>query len=226
MKNFNLDKFKNNLKENKAQRNIIIGIIAVIVLFLLVVGYKNVYVPHRIESIAENNGFTESAGYTCNVKHQGHVVTITTNKRADQQILKEAYNTGFADETLPTEAQLGKVANAVSGIPMSGKWKIELKAQGAKKGASIWSFNGKKEVAKFQNTSLYEQCRSELEQEQKSAQDEADFENELNLAGGLLDGLAGVFDSFDHAGEQNNSSVDWGSIADRAGNAAAETPQP
>ena len=165
---------------------------AVIVIILIVVGYRQVYVPHVINSAVESNSFTSSNGYSVTANTSKKQVIIYANSSAQQKIANQLIKNGYDTRKISVENNLGNLAHDLSG-KMFGKWQVVLAVKEGQKASMMWEYNGIKEVHRFQTSQEGRNLRQEylerLQQEQEQAQQE---DNAEKIGAGLLGGGLGL----------------------------------
>lgn len=166
-------------------------IIAIIVIIAAVFGYRQVYVPHVIQSAITNNGFTSSHGYSAGADISKKQIVIYANSSAQQKIGNELARNEYDTRKINVENNLSNLAHDVSGKAF-GKWQVILAIKQGQKTGVLWEFNGTKEVHRFQTSEEGREVRQEylarLQQQQEQEQQERDDET---LGAGLIGGGLG-----------------------------------
>ena len=219
---------KNPSKKKPTWLVILLGIIVVVV---LVAGYKAIYVPKKIDKIVESNGFTSETGYDYKQDRSKHQITLTGNQAALSKIGTEAEKTEFnANKELPTEKRLYNTANEISKIPLAGTWKVKLQVKPSKNQTiPYWKLKGNKETYKLQDTELFEKWSEDYEANERNAEaregQDAAINGMIGLGiGAIASGALSGGDDDSSANQRSLSPEEEQRIGQIAGQEAAETP--
>ncbi len=168
-------------------------LVAIIVIVLVIFGYRQFYIPHVVESTVKSNQFTSAKGYTTAANLNKHQLVIYANSTAQQNIAHELAANKFDTRRIAAEDNLSDLAHDLAGKTL-GKWQIILavkNSQGA--AAQMWKYTGTNETHRFQTSSAGRQLRqSYLEQQQEEAQKAQEEDNNEKIGAGLLGGGIGL----------------------------------
>ena len=91
-------------------------LVAVIVTLLVIfIGYRQVYVPHVIQSALSSNHFTSVQGYHNVVNPSKHIIILVTDNSLNQKYLQAMSNNKFDTRRIKAEDQLASLAHDLSG---------------------------------------------------------------------------------------------------------------
>lgn len=178
------------LKKFKQTRWIVTAIIILIVIFI---GYRQVYVPHMVESALDSNNFTSAQGYRGSVDTSKHTVVLVASDNLQQQYVRAMEKNEFDTRRINAEDQLSGLAHDLSSR-LVGKWKVAICTKDTQSGkaAILWEYDGNKEVKRFQTSSAGQQLRQEYEEKQEQEEEQAKEEDSgEKLGAGLLGGGIG-----------------------------------
>lgn len=164
---------------------------AVVVVVLVVFGYRQFYVPHTVESALDTNNFTSAKGYTASANLSKHEVVIYPNSAAEQKIAQELAQNEYDTRRIAVENNLSDLAHDLAGKTF-GKWQVELAFRDSQGATLMWEYNGTKEAHRFQTSTAGRQLREEYLNRKAEAAQQAQQENEdEKLGAGLLGGGIG-----------------------------------
>lgn len=164
---------------------------AIVIMILVVFGYRQFYVPHTVESALDSNGFTSSKGYVASANVGKHKVTIYPNSTSQQKIAQELAQNEYDTRRITVENNLSDLAHDLSGKTF-GTWKIEIALKDNQGTVPMWKYSGTKETHRFQTSSAGRQLREEYLQRKEQAAQQAQQEDEDEKIGaGLLGGGIG-----------------------------------
>ena len=155
-------------------------------LLVIFIGYRQVYVPHVIQSALSSNRFTSAQGYHNVVNPSKHMIILVTDNSLNQKYLQAMANNKFDTRRIKAEDQLAGLAHDLSGH-LIGKWRVAICTKDDQSGkvGVLWEYNGTKEVERFQTSSAGRQLRQEY-QERQAAVKETESGNALGSTVGLL----------------------------------------
>lgn len=167
-------------------------IVATIVVVVLVVfGYRQFYVPHTVESALDSNGFTSAKGYTTSADLSKHEVVIYLNSAAQQKVAQELAQNEYDTRRVAVENNLSDLAHDLAGKTI-GTWKVELALKDSQGASLMWEYSGTKESHRFQTSSAGRQLREEyLNKKAEAAQQAQQEDDEEKFGAGLLGGGIG-----------------------------------
>ncbi len=164
---------------------------AVVVVVLVVFGYRQFYVPHTVESALDTNNFTSAKGYTASANLSKHEVVIYPNSAAEQKIAQELAQNEYDTRRIAVENNLSGLAHDLAGKTL-GKWKVDLAFRDSQGASLMWEYNGTKEAHRFQTSNAGRQLREEyLNKKAEAAQQAQQEDDEEKLGAGLLGGGIG-----------------------------------
>lgn len=176
------------LKQLKQTRWIVTAIVVLLVIFI---GYRQVYVPHMVQSALSSNNFTTARGYHNVVNPSKHMIVLVANDSLEQKYVKAMAQNEFDTRRINAEDQLSGLAHDLSGR-LIGKWKVAICIKDGQKAGVMWEYDGNKEVKRFQTSSAGQQLRQEYQERQEQAAEQAkEEESGEKLGAGLLGGGIG-----------------------------------
>lgn len=151
-------------------------IILVVIILAAFIGYKSIYVPNKVESIVEQQGFNNSKKYSTKIDKSSHKILIVANMKHSNKIFNEGYYAEFPNKKLNIDKKVQSLANQIDSIPFGGIWNIKLKIHiNDKKTESIIKFEGTKETQFFYESTIYRRNRKLLLEKLRDAKErEAD----------------------------------------------------
>ena len=168
----------------------LVGVIVVII--LVVVGYRQVYLPQMVKSTVASNGFTSAKGYTVATNLSKHAIVVTADQDQLQNYSRSLAANHFDTRRLGVENQLSGLAHDVNSRAL-GTWRLAIAAKTNRGSGLMWEYDGTKESHRYQTTSecrqLHERYLEEKQAEQQQAQ-EADRDEKIGA--GLLGGGIGL----------------------------------
>lgn len=179
------------LKKFKQTRWIVTAIIILIVIFI---GYRQVYVPHTIESAINANNFSSAQGYHQSIDTGKHTVILIASDSQERQYVQAMQKNEFDTRRINVENQLSGLAHDLSSR-LAGKWKVAICTKDGQSGkvGVLWEYDDNKEVKRFQTSSAGQQLREEYEEKQEQAEEEAkEADTTEKIGAGLLGGGIGL----------------------------------
>lgn len=166
--------------------------IAILIIILGVVGYRQFYVPNVVKSAFSSNNFTSAKGYTPTANFSKHTIILYANNDAQSQYMKELEDNEFDTRKIDVESQLSGLAHDISSKTL-GEWQIAIAIKSDQGTTVLWEYDGTKEVKRFQTSSQGKQLREEYLEKQKEAEEQAQEEDrDEKIGAGLLGGGIGL----------------------------------
>ena len=166
--------------------------VAIIIIILGVVGYRQFYVPNVVKSALSSNNFTSAKGYTPTVDFSKHTIMLYANNDAQGQYMKELEDNEYDTRKIDVETQLSGLAHDISSKTL-GTWQVAIAIKSDQGTTILWEYNGTKETKRFQTSSQGRQLREEYLEKQKEAEEQAQEEDrDEKIGAGLLGGGIGL----------------------------------
>lgn len=218
-------------KNNKNKKKLWLSLVALIVIIIGLIGYKQVYVPNKVSTIVEDDGFSNNM-YKYKLNKEKHTVYIFPTATEWNNIYRDAKRKGAPNKKMPIDNKLQNLANDIHQIPLSGKWQIRLVARPAiinqsnkHKLLTEALFVGVTEKQPFYESEAYKELKEEVEdQQRKEEEDERGMQAMGQVIGAVGDIVGSFNDSLNASSESQQNMANMHSFAQEAGQAAAETP--